>query len=115
MPVIGSLGQAAVANIYYTIMDYAGEGVLKSINLGATTMNVHNITIKITIDGVVYLEEKGADHFTEYCIGRDLTGDWKRSMTYDWGLVYFETQLKVEFKCTAGVSIFAMVMYQIYS
>ena len=109
-PVVAEDKRTVVANTYYTLIDYTGEGMLTNINFYVSTSEVHLLTVKITVDGAAAVVIDCIN--VGYTNQRDYANDSRRVMSLDWGLIKFATSLKVEYKHAAVPYIRATCFYQ---
>ncbi len=101
--------------VWYTLLNYNGRGAFSNINFHDTGVAANLITVKITVDGGAPLEVLLNTNGLYYTINRDYAGAVKKSMVLDWGLVSFETSLKIEWKHNLAVTVKVSCFYQTYA
>lgn len=104
-----------MANTYYTILDYSGKGAFSNINIFQTNGHLNTITVKVTVDGGAPLEQLLGTNQTHNTICRNYAAAMDKLGILDWGLVSFETSLKVEYKSTNAERLVGTCFYQTYA
>ena len=111
-----AVSQAGLAaNTYHTLLDYTGAGAFSTIEFYDPTTLIDGCSLKITVDGTVALEFKFDDTGEWYSCSLDYGGAVRKRARFDWGLVAFETSLKIEYKHVNAVTLRVACMYQTYS
>ena len=113
-PKVAGAAVAVLANTYNTLMNVTAEGSFSTININTTTADIDNMTIKITIDGVVALELLISTDLVWRTVQRDISNAWQRQVILDWGGVKFDTSLKIEYKNVNATTVIISCFYQIY-
>lgn len=106
--------QSVSANVYYTLVDAVAKGAFSVINIYEPTDNIKNMTVKISIDALAPYENVLGWGGRQRSISLDYGGAANLRAILDYGLLCFDSRLKIEFKCSVVCTIDMSVMYYLF-
>lgn len=112
LPQCGYLKQNMIADTWYTVVNYIGKGAFSEVKIHHGTDN-RELLLRITIDGVAAPTIETDVNELWRVVSDDLAGVAYKIAHYNWGLVGFDTSLKVEVRSGDAGLCYTMVLWQI--